>query len=97
MEHGFTPRAGEPQVNAGSEVAKPILAEVPGSRYGRRFRIAAGPLDGPGTIPSAISSPVSGTFRFEATTLRSTSGPVARTFRGPHMNTWLETLGERAT
>ena len=87
--HGLTPAGGEPQTNAGRLVAKPIRARVPGSENGRRFATAAAPRAGPAVSPSTISIGVSGTLRFDATTLRSTSGPPRRTFRGPHMNTSL--------
>ena len=84
-------------MNAGRLVAKPIRARVPGSRYGLRLARAAGPRAGPGTRPSSASIGVSGSFWFDATALRRTSGPEERTSRGPHMKTWLWTYGDVAT
>ena len=70
-------------------MANPSLACVPGNRYGLTLAIASGPVAGPDVNPICCSSGTSGTFLLLATTLRSTSGPVERTFLGPHMKTSL--------
>ena len=75
-----------PNWKAGRLVAIPSLAFVPGTRNGRRFRTASGPVLGPFVNWNVSSTSVNGTLRLLATAFRSGRGPSLRTSRGPQMN-----------